>query len=88
MNDTLNPAALKQCRNQRGWSQEQLADESKISKTQISRWERDKLTKGIRQSSRDRLCKALGVKWEDLTRPPEGWGRLEVAEPRAAEVRH
>jgi transcriptional regulator with XRE-family HTH domain len=57
--------------NQRGWSQEQLADESKISKTQISRWERDKLTKGIRQSSRDRLCKALGVKWEDLTRPPK-----------------
>jgi transcriptional regulator with XRE-family HTH domain len=69
MTDRLNPDALKLYRRQRGWSQEQLASESRISKTQISRWERGNQVAGSRQSSRDRLCRALGVKWEQLTRP-------------------
>lgn len=72
MTDSLNPEALKFYRKQRGnWSQDQLAAESKISKTQISRWERGEQVAGIRASSRERLCQALGVKWEQLTRPPK-----------------
>jgi transcriptional regulator with XRE-family HTH domain len=71
MADTLNPEALKLYRKQRGWSQDRLASESKISKTQISRWERGEQVAGIRQSSRDRLRQALGVNWEQLTRAPK-----------------
>lgn len=72
MTDTLNPEALKFYRKQRGWSQDQLAEATKKrpSKTQISRWERGKQT-SIRGSSRERLCQALGVKWEQLTRAPK-----------------
>lgn len=72
MTGTLNPEALRTYRRRRGYtSQDQLAAESKISKTQISRWERGKQVDNIRQSSRDRLCKALGVDWKDLTRAPK-----------------
>jgi transcriptional regulator with XRE-family HTH domain len=71
MTDTLNPEALKFFRKQRGWSQDQLARESKISKTQISRWERGKQTGNIHALNRERLCQALGVKWEQLTRAPK-----------------
>jgi transcriptional regulator with XRE-family HTH domain len=71
MTDTLNPEALKLFRKQQRFSQEKLAAKSKISKTQISRWERGEQVAGIRASSRDRLCQALGVKWEQLTRAPK-----------------
>ncbi|WP_295392577.1 helix-turn-helix transcriptional regulator [uncultured Thiodictyon sp.] len=71
MTETLNPDALKLHRNKRGWSQDQLADATNISKTQISRWERGKQTARIRSHSREQLCAALGVKWEQLTRAPE-----------------
>jgi transcriptional regulator with XRE-family HTH domain len=73
MTDSLNPQALKFYRNQRGWSQEQLAEATKKrpSKTTISRWERGEQIAGIRSSSRERLCQALGVKWEQLTRAPK-----------------
>ena len=79
MTDTLNPEALKLHRKRRGnWSQDRLADESKISKTQISRWERGQQVENIRPSSRERLCKALGVKWEDLTRAPKSEDTLKL----------
>ena len=79
MTDSLNPEALKFYRKQRGnWSQNQLAAESKISKTQISRWERGEQVAGIRASSRDRLCQALGVKWEQLTRAPKATDTLKL----------
>jgi len=79
MTDTLNPEALKHYRKQRGdWSQDRLAAESKISKTQISRWERGMQTAGIRPSSRERLCKSLGVEWEQLTRPPKEKDTLKL----------
>jgi transcriptional regulator with XRE-family HTH domain len=71
MTDSLNPEALKLYRNRRGWTQDQLARESTISKTQISRWERGEQVAGIRSNSRERLCQALGVKWEQLTRAPK-----------------
>lgn len=79
MTDSLNPEALKFYRKQRGnWSQDQLAVESKISKTQISRWERGEQVAGIRARSRERLCEALGVKWEQLTRPPKEEDSLKL----------
>lgn len=84
MTDTLHPGTLKALRNKRGWSQDQLAAESKISKSQISRWERGQQTVNIRQHNRERLCAAFGVKWDKLTQPPGsadafGWWRNRVA---------
>jgi transcriptional regulator with XRE-family HTH domain len=70
MTDTLNPNTLKALRTQRGWSQDRLHEESNISKSQISRWERGQQTEKIHQTNRERLCRALGVKWETLTRRP------------------
>ncbi|WP_200376127.1 helix-turn-helix domain-containing protein [Thiocystis violacea] len=82
MTDTLNPEALKLHRKLRGgWSQDRLADESKISKTQISRWERGQQVDNIRPSSRERLSKALGVKWEELTRAPKDTLKLRSRVP-------
>jgi len=80
MTDSLNPEALKFFRKQRGWSQEKLADATKKrpSKTQISRWERGEQIAGIRASSRERLCEALGVKWEQLTRAPKETDTLKL----------
>lgn len=71
MTDTLNPDTLKALRDLRGWSQDRLAKESKISKSQISRWERGQQTAKIHQNTRERLCQALGVKWDKLTRAVE-----------------
>jgi transcriptional regulator with XRE-family HTH domain len=71
MTDTLNPDTLKVLRDLRGWSQDRLAKESKISKSQISRWERGQQTAKIHQNTRERLCQALGVKWDKLTRAVE-----------------
>ena len=71
MTEALNPESLKALRKQREWSQDRLAQESKISKSQISRWERGQQTAKIHQTSRERLCKALSVKWDRLTRPVE-----------------
>jgi transcriptional regulator with XRE-family HTH domain len=71
MTGTLNPKTLNELRKRKRWSQEQLARESKISKSQISRWERGQKLDHIRKLSRDRLSEALGVKWETLTKPPE-----------------
>jgi transcriptional regulator with XRE-family HTH domain len=71
MTEALNPDTLKALRTQRGWSQDRLATESKISKSQISRWERGQQTAKIHQTNRERLCRALGIKWDRLTRPAE-----------------
>jgi transcriptional regulator with XRE-family HTH domain len=71
MNDTLNPETLRALRKKKDWSQDQLAEESKISKSQISRWERGIQVANIHRHNRERLCGALRVKWEKLTQPPE-----------------
>ncbi|MEA1051889.1 helix-turn-helix transcriptional regulator [Lamprobacter modestohalophilus] len=71
MPDDLHPAALKHYRTRRGLSQQQLADESNVSKIQISRYERGLQNARVGKTNRDRLCKALRVKWEQLTQPPE-----------------
>jgi transcriptional regulator with XRE-family HTH domain len=70
MADTLNAETLKTFRKRRGWSQDELAEKSDCSKEQISRWERGETVR-IRKTSRERLCKALGVKWEELTKRSE-----------------
>lgn len=70
MTDALNPEALKSQRKRLGLSQEKLAEVSKISKAQISRWERGEVA-NIRKHSRERLLGALRVNWETLTRAPK-----------------
>jgi len=72
MTNSLNPETLKALRKSRNWSQTQLAAESKISKSQIGRWERGQQIDEVRDTSRNRLCAALGgVPWDVLTRPPK-----------------
>lgn len=71
MTDSLNPESLKALRKVRGMSQEKLHNESGISKSQIGRWERGEQIDNVQGNSRERLCAALGVKWEVLTRPPK-----------------
>lgn len=71
MTDTLNPKALKYHRKQNGLSQQALADKSRVSKAQISRYERGIQTERVGKTNRERLCDALHVTWEKLTREPE-----------------
>lgn len=71
MEPTIHPEALKYFRKKRGWSQKDLAKKCGCNSAQVSRWERGK-SQRIRSYSRERLTKALGVNWEDLTRPPNG----------------
>lgn len=71
MTEALHPDALKHYRTKRGLSQEQLATESKVSKIQISRYERGLQNERVGKTNRDKLCKALRVNWETLTQPPD-----------------
>lgn len=71
MENNIHPEALKTLRMKRGWSQSQLAKKSRCSIEQISRWERGK-SLNMHTSSRERLTKAFGVSWEELTCPPTG----------------
>jgi len=86
MTDALNPATLKVLRDKRGWSQDHLAKESKISKSQISRWERGQQTAKIHQTNRERLCRAFGVKWDILTRAVEKPGPYSFRAPLKAGI--
>ena len=70
MTDTLIPETLKTLRENKRWTQAQLAEKSSCSKEQIGRWERGEAT-NLRKTSQDRLAKALGVPWEELTKPVE-----------------
>lgn len=70
MNAKLNPQALKALRKRNGLSQKELAERSHCSVAQISRWERG-LSLDIHDSSRERLTKALGARWEELIRQPD-----------------
>lgn len=76
MQNILHPEALKAARIKKGWTQKQLSEKSRCSAEQISRWERGK-SKSVRLNSRDKLIKALGVSWEELTRVPAATGDEE-----------
>jgi transcriptional regulator with XRE-family HTH domain len=80
MTDRLNPDALKFYRKQKGWTQQKLAEAThpSPSRRQISRWEVGEQIDNIRQSNRERLCEALGVEWEQLTRPPKEKDTLKL----------
>jgi transcriptional regulator with XRE-family HTH domain len=80
MTDRLNPDALKFYRKQKGWTQQKLAEAThpSPSRRQISRWEVGDQIDNIRQSNRERLCEALGVEWEQLTRPPKEKDTLKL----------
>lgn len=73
MENTLHPEALKAARKKKGWSQRQLAENSRCSIDQISRWERG-ISLNMHPNSRGKLIKALGISWEVLTRPPTDSG--------------
>jgi transcriptional regulator with XRE-family HTH domain len=62
------PFHLKEWREERGWTQEELAHRVRKSKSQISRYE-----KGLRDptvGSAQDLAHALGIRIEDLFRSP------------------
>ncbi len=71
--DNICPAALKAARKQanrgRGLTQQGLADKIHCQKDTVSRWERGK-SRRVRAHLREPLCRALGVEWDTLTRPP------------------
>lgn len=69
MEKTINPEALKKARKDRGLTQMQLAEKCGFSKESVSRWERGEID-NVRSRSREKLTKALGVDWEQLTRAP------------------
>lgn len=69
MEKTINPEALRKARKDRRLTQMELAEKCKCSKESISRWERGEID-NVRSHSREKLTKALGVEWEQLTRPP------------------
>ncbi|MYK30901.1 MAG: helix-turn-helix transcriptional regulator [Boseongicola sp. SB0670_bin_30] len=72
--DTICPEAVKACRKRangkRGFTQQQLAEKIRCSKDTVSRWERGE-TSRVRAHLREPLCKALGVEWDVLTKPPD-----------------
>ncbi len=68
------PEALKAYRKRangkRGFTQVQLAEKIGCSKDTVSRWERGTGSR-VRAHLREPLCKALGVEWDILTKPPD-----------------
>lgn len=74
MENLLHPKALKAARNNKNWTQEQLSNESKCSVAQISRWECADEPQKLRTKSIERITKALGVEWRELTKAPESPG--------------
>ena len=73
----INPDALKVYRKKAGYqTQCQLADKLGCKVDQVNRWETGR-TKKPRPYLLNKLTEALGVSWEDLTRPPtdeaESW---------------
>ncbi|MYA89624.1 MAG: helix-turn-helix transcriptional regulator [Boseongicola sp. SB0662_bin_57] len=72
--DAICPEAVKAYRKRangkRGFTQQQLAEKIRCSKDTVSRWERGE-TSRVRAHLREPLCKALGVKWDVLTKPPD-----------------
>ena len=76
MKKSLHPEALKAARNKKGWTQKQLSEKSRCSVEQISRWERGE-SLNVRSNSSEKLIKALGVSWEELTSAPAVTGNEE-----------
>ena len=67
----LNPKKLKEARmnrgRQKGWSRKQLEDKSRVSARQIARIEASRADVVVRESTADRLAKALKVSIEELS---------------------
>lgn len=70
MENPINSQTLRQLREARGLTQEQLAARCNCAKDTVSRWERGQ-TSRVRSHLREPLCKALGTEWDKLTQPPE-----------------
>lgn len=78
----IDPDALKAARKRRGMTQQQLAKKLECTKDTVSRWERGKHSR-VWSHLRERFPKALGVSFEELTRPPE----RKTEEPDRVEMR-
>ena len=63
----ISPERLKTLRDQKGWSQDKLASESKVSKRQIIRIENSKTSVNVRENTVKRLAHALKVERMVLT---------------------
>lgn len=63
-------AAIRQLRQERGWTQEDLADVSGLQPTYLSDLERGARSPGL--ATQQRLAKALGVKVWEVFRIAEG----------------
>lgn len=68
MKNAIYPETIRFLRAQKNMTQEQLADLVGCKKDQVSRWERGDSSPQNRY--RESLAKHLGVKWEELTQPP------------------
>jgi len=82
---TINPETLKQRRKARGWSLDDLADESKINRSTISRIERGATSRQSRHTISE-LAKTLACTAEELASPPDaedGDSLLAVIRPRS-----
>ncbi|MBC6441217.1 MAG: helix-turn-helix transcriptional regulator [Rhodospirillales bacterium] len=69
--DPINPETLQTLRKRRRLTQQQLADRIRCRKDTVSRWERGE-SGNVRSHLREPLARALGVSWDDLTRPMSG----------------
>ncbi|MCY4363457.1 MAG: helix-turn-helix transcriptional regulator [Gammaproteobacteria bacterium] len=63
----ISPERLKTLRERKGWTQDKLANESKVSKRQIIRIENSKSSDNVRQNTVKRLAHALKVEQMVLT---------------------
>ncbi len=75
---------LRRCRLNAGLSQTELADKAGVARTSIGAWE----TRGGRATrvNAHRLCKALGVQLNDLTRADEKGAEPHTEEPTPANM--
>lgn len=59
---------LRKLREERGWSQEELADRAKVDRTYVSSLERCRYAASVDMI--DRLAEAFGIGPQDLLLPP------------------
>lgn len=67
------PERLKYARKRVGFSQKELAERSKVSESQLSRYESSERVEGVEAATVIRLAKALGV--------PVGWLVADEGDP-------
>ena len=79
MKKYLRNDLLRNAREERGWTQQQLADEMKVGVTTVRSWER-----GVSPHLpvRSRLCEIFGMTAEQLGLVPNGASHLHEKKPK------